>query len=64
MKANKITNNHIKYDFKERRIGDPERLVASVNKLKSHINWYPSNNNLDLIIQSAIDWEKKHEENL
>ena len=63
-KANKITNNHIKYDFKERRNGDPERLVANVNKLKKYINWYPSNNNLDLIIQSAIDWEKKNEENL
>tara|TARA_B100001057_G_scaffold228366_1_gene228633 strand:- start:3241 stop:4221 length:981 start_codon:yes stop_codon:yes gene_type:complete len=58
--ANKITNNKIKYDFSQRRNGDPEQLVANVDKIKKHINWQPSNNDLNTIIQSAIDWEKNY----
>ncbi len=57
--ANIITNNKIKYIFTERRIGDPEQLVANVDKIKNHINWTPIHNNLNTIIRSAIDWEKK-----
>tara|TARA_B100001057_G_scaffold127610_1_gene126603 strand:- start:260 stop:1228 length:969 start_codon:yes stop_codon:yes gene_type:complete len=57
--ANIITNNKIKYIFTERRSGDPEQLVANVDKIKNHINWTPIYNNLNTIIRSAIDWEKK-----
>ena len=58
-KANIITNNKIKYDFSERRSGDPEKLVANVEKIKKHINWKPIHNDLLTIIRSAIEWEKK-----
>ncbi len=58
--ANKITNNKIKYDFSDRRDGDPEQLVANVDKIKKHINWEPGYNDLNTIIQSAIDWEKNY----
>ena len=57
--ANIITNNKIKYEFSDRRNGDPEQLVANVDKIKKHINWTPNHNNLNTIIRSAIDWEKK-----
>ena len=57
--ANLITNNKIKYVFAERRNGDSEQLVANVDKIKKHINWTPIHNNLNTIIRSAIDWEKK-----
>ncbi len=61
--ANKITSNKIKYDFSKRRDGDPEQLVANVDKIKKYFNWEPKYNNLNTIIQSAIDWEKNYEEN-
>ena len=63
--ANKITNNKIKFEYTNRRAGDAEKLVSNVAKLHKHINWEPKFNNLDFIIQTAINWEKKiNEKNL
>ena len=36
-----------------------EKLVSNVDKLHQHIDWMPRYNNLDLIIQTAVNWEKK-----
>ena len=64
-KANEITNGSIKYEFINRRSGDPEKLVSNVDKIHKFINWKPKYNNLSTIIKSSIDWEKKiNEENL
>ena len=57
--ANKITGNKIKYEYAKRRPGDAEKLVSNVDKLHKNINWKPKYNNINLIIQTAIDWEKK-----
>ena len=64
-KANEITNGSVKYEFVNRRLGDPEKLVSNVDKIHKFINWKPKYNNLSTIIKSSIDWEKKiNEENL
>tara|TARA_Y100001970_G_C14205817_1_gene843898 strand:- start:858 stop:1841 length:984 start_codon:yes stop_codon:yes gene_type:complete len=57
--ANKITGNKIKYEFSNRRPGDAEKLVSNIDKLNQTIHWQPKYNNLNLIIKTAIDWEKK-----
>ncbi len=63
--ANKITNNKIKFEYSKRRPGDAEKLVSNVDKLHQSINWKPKFNNLDFIIQTAINWEKNiYEKNL
>ena len=63
--ANKITGNKIKFAFDKKRPGDSEKLISNVEKLHQNINWKPKYNNLDFIIQTAIDWEKKiYEKNL
>ena len=63
--ANKITGNKIKFAYDKRRPGDSEKLISNVEKLHQNINWNPKYNNLDFIIQTAINWEKKiHEKNL
>ena len=63
--ANKISGNNIKFKYDKRRAGDSEKLVSNVDKLYQNINWKPKYDNLHLIIQTAIDWEKKiYEKNL
>jgi UDP-glucose 4-epimerase len=50
-------------DFKtvesDRRAGDPPLLIASNAKIKELISWKPKYDNLDIIIKTAWDWEKK-----
>ena len=63
--ANQITGNKIQYEYGERRSGDAEKLVSNVDKLHDNINWKPKFDNLNLILQTAINWEKKiYEKNL
>ena len=63
--ANKITSNKIRFEYDKRRPGDAEKLVSNINKLHQNINWKPKFDDLDFIIQTAINWEKKiYEKNL
>ncbi len=63
--AKKIYGEKIKFEYDKRRPGDAERLISNVDKLHQLINWEPQFDNLDLIIQTAVEWEKKiHEKNL
>ena len=63
--AKKIYGEKIKFEYDKRRPGDAEKLISNVDKLHQHINWKPNFDNLDLIIQTAVKWEKKiHEENI
>ena len=41
-----------------RRVGDPAAIVASNAKLKSIMGWEPRYNDLDEIVQQALNWEK------
>ncbi|MFL2543159.1 MAG: UDP-glucose 4-epimerase GalE [Alphaproteobacteria bacterium] len=63
--AKKIYGEKIKFEYGKRRAGDAEKLVSNVDKLHQHINWKPKFDNLDLIIQTAVEWEKKiYEKNI
>jgi UDP-glucose 4-epimerase len=55
----KIT--HIDFNAEEvgRRPGDPPMLVADSSRLKSELNWKPMHADLDYIIMTAWEWEKK-----
>ncbi|MFL2543549.1 MAG: UDP-glucose 4-epimerase GalE [Alphaproteobacteria bacterium] len=57
--AKKIYGEKIKFEYDNRRPGDAEKLISNVDKLHQHINWKPKFDNLDLIIQTAVEWEKK-----
>lgn len=50
-------------DFKvtegPRRPGDAPTVVADSSKIQRALGWKPSRNRLDLICQSAFEWEKK-----
>lgn len=57
--ANKICNGKINYRFSGRRNGDVEKLVSNISKINNYIKWIPKHNNLETIINSSIEWEKK-----
>jgi len=42
-----------------RRDGDPASLIADTAKIKAVFDWVPRYDNLDVIIKSALEWERK-----
>jgi UDP-glucose 4-epimerase len=42
-----------------RRPGDPPVLVADPGRLRQALAWHPRHDDLDLIIRTALDWERK-----
>jgi UDP-glucose 4-epimerase len=43
----------------DRRPGDPACVLASVDKIRALLHWQPKYDNLDLIIQHALNWENQ-----
>jgi UDP-glucose 4-epimerase len=58
--ANEIYGNKIKFEYDKRRPGDGEKLVSNVKKLHQNIKWEPKFDDLNLIIQTAVNWEEKN----
>jgi len=42
-----------------RRAGDPPSLVAGVKKIHQVLDWKPQYDDLDFIVRSSLNWEKK-----
>jgi UDP-glucose 4-epimerase len=42
-----------------RRAGDPPTLIADPEKIKKTLRWQPRHEDLDGIVRSALDWEKR-----
>ncbi len=42
----------------DRRAGDPPELVSVADKAREVLGWTPQYDNLDLIVQTAYDWEQ------
>ncbi len=42
-----------------RREGDPPILVARADRIKSVLGWQPRLNDLDTIVRTSLDWERK-----
>ena len=54
----KIKKN-VKVQYKKRRPGDIAQVYANTKKFKKILRWKPKYNDIRLIINSAISWEKK-----
>ena len=54
----KITKG-VDVSYQKRRSGDIAQVYANTKKFKKILKWRPKYNNIKLIIQSAIKWEKK-----
>jgi UDP-glucose 4-epimerase len=57
--AMKITGFNIRCLESERRPGDPSVLIGSSEKIRNNLNWKPSYNSLDTIIDTAWQWHKR-----
>jgi UDP-glucose 4-epimerase len=54
----KIAKNKITYSFKDRRSGDPPRLVADITLAERVLNFYPKHDILS-ILETAYKWHTK-----
>ena len=55
----KISNNNFNVEFKNRRNGDPEALIANNEKIRKILGWVPEYDSLEKIITDSINWEAK-----
>ena len=55
----KIIGRKILYKFTNRRQGDAEISVANVEKLKNGFQWKPKYKDLKVVLETALNWEKK-----
>jgi len=56
---NKILEKKIEYKIGPRRPGDSKLVVANPDKFKKIMNWEPKFDNLEYILKTAYEWEKK-----
>tara|TARA_B100001029_G_C15059179_1_gene456907 strand:+ start:2196 stop:3176 length:981 start_codon:yes stop_codon:yes gene_type:complete len=59
----KFTSKNVKINFKKRRTGDMEEIVANNTKLKKILRWKPRYFNLNEIVKTCMLWEKKMRNN-
>lgn len=58
----KLAGKKINARHDARRRGDVRELVSDSQKIRKTLGWKPKYDNLDFIIQSALDWELRKEE--
>ena len=51
----------LKLDIREepRRAGDPPSLVAKCDKVRDLLKWQPKLDNIDTIVRTSLEWEKR-----
>ena len=57
--ASKVTGVDFPVHETGRREGDPPMLVADSSKIQKRLGWKPRYDDLEFIVQTAWDWEKK-----
>ena len=56
---NKIIKKNLETTIGLRRPGDSQMIVSNVEKFMKYFSWKPKYNNLNYILKTAIEWEKK-----
>lgn len=56
----KVTGKSIPLEIVARRPGDPPRLVAKPDKLRTQLGWEPRYGDIEKTIQTAWDWHLAH----
>lgn len=57
--ARRVTGIDFKVEDVARREGDPAELVAGSDSIRSRLNWQPRYDDLDVILLTAWNWERK-----
>jgi UDP-glucose 4-epimerase len=56
----KVTGRKVAAIGSPRRAGDPARLVASSQKIKKELGWFPRYPDLETIVKTAYHWHREH----
>ena len=56
--VNRHNDSDITVVEEPRRAGDPPSLTAAVNKIHDTLDWKPRYDDLDVIVQTSLAWEK------
>lgn len=54
----RISGINFPVQFASRRVGDPAELVARVDRIRNELGWEPRFDNLDIIVEHALLWER------
>lgn len=57
--AQQIVDKTLVVREQARRLGDPPAVIANADRLKKLFNWLPRFANLELILKTALAWERK-----
>ena len=55
----KIAGTRLDVREEPRRAGDPPTLVASAERVRTALRWTPKLDDLDLIVRSSLEWERR-----
>ncbi|SFN00337.1 UDP-glucose 4-epimerase GalE [Dokdonella immobilis] len=55
----RVSGEKLNVVFEPRRAGDPPVLVARSERLKSVLGWRPEHDDLDFIVRTALEWERR-----
>ena len=55
----RVAGHKIAVEEVPRRAGDPPSLVAKADKARNLLNWIPRYDDLDMIVKTSLDWERK-----
>lgn len=58
--ARRVTGSAISAEKAQRRLGDPDSLIASSEKARTILGWAPKFDNIDTIIETAWAWYSSH----
>jgi len=56
--VNEVNGSPINVSEKPRRAGDPPELTADSSKIQSILGWKPQYDDLKIIVETALNWEK------
>jgi UDP-glucose 4-epimerase len=57
--VDRVTNMRIERKMEPRRPGDPDALVADNSTILETLPWRPKRDDLDMIVQDALGWERR-----
>ena len=55
----RVSNRKIPVEMAPRRAGDVAELVAEAGRIRGLLGWQPEHDDLELIVRTALDWERK-----
>jgi len=58
--AERVTGRKIRVKYGDRRPGDPPKLWANADRIRSKLGWSPKFTDLDAVISTAWEWMQTH----